>query len=63
MTRLLSIAASVVIHWVDDESVSVDGAVRSLADRVAALRTAWELPGVRRVHDAPAIWLAPGRGV
>ena len=60
MTPLVSsIAPHVVIRWVDDGSVTVDGTVRSFADHVAALHAAWGLPGVRRVHDELAIRLAP----
>jgi hypothetical protein len=60
MTPLVSsIAPDVVMRWVGDGSVTVDGTVRSFADHAAALRAAWGLPGVRRVHDGLAIQLAP----
>jgi osmotically-inducible protein OsmY len=57
--RVSSIAPDVVVRWVGDGSVTVDGTVRSFADHVAALRAAWGLPGVRCVHDGLAIQLVP----
>jgi hypothetical protein len=54
---VLFISPQVVIRRVDDESVTVDGAVGSFGDHVAALRAASRLPGVQRVHDRLAIRL------
>jgi hypothetical protein len=45
----------VSLRWIDDESVLVEGTVRSFDAHEAALRAAWETPGVRRVHDDLAI--------
>ncbi|HEX4671457.1 MAG TPA: BON domain-containing protein [Solirubrobacteraceae bacterium] len=52
-------ASAVVIRRIDDDSVIVEGAVHSFADHESALHAAWELPGVRRVHDELAIQLRP----
>jgi osmotically-inducible protein OsmY len=40
-----------VLRWTGDDAVAVEGSVRSFAEHEAALRAAWNTPGVRRVHD------------
>jgi hypothetical protein len=51
----------VVLRWTDNESVLLEGTVYSFDAHEAALRAAWETPGVHRVHDDLAIRIQPVR--
>jgi osmotically-inducible protein OsmY len=52
-------ADDVVLRWTNGESVIVEGIAHSFHAHAAALRAAWEVPGVRCVDDRVEIHIRP----